>query len=141
MLSYLWPVALVAFSNVVYQICLKSVSPDIDPFAALTATYLTAAGVCAVLYFSLNRGGNLLREYARITPASFLLALGIVGLEAGYVFAYKAGWSVSIAPIVQTAVATVVLIFVCVLVYHEVFTPGKLLGIVICLVGLYFINK
>lgn len=141
MFAYVWPIALVALSNVVYQLCLKSVSSDIDPFAALTVTYAVAAGVSAVLFFALNRGGNLIREYAHINWASFALAFGIVGLEAGYVYAYKAGWSVSIAPIVQTCIATVALIFISLLVYRDNLSVSKIAGIVICLVGLWFINK
>ena len=40
MFSYVWPIALVVLSNVVYQICAKSVPNGLNPFAALTVTYL-----------------------------------------------------------------------------------------------------
>ena len=38
--SYIWPMALVVLSNVMYQICAKSVPADMNPFASLTVTYL-----------------------------------------------------------------------------------------------------
>ena len=42
MLSYIWPIALVVFSNVLYQICAKSVPQNLNPFASLTVTYAVA---------------------------------------------------------------------------------------------------
>lgn len=34
-MSYIWPMALVVTSNIVYQICAKSVPEEINPFASL----------------------------------------------------------------------------------------------------------
>ena len=49
--SFVWPIALVITSNVVYQICAKSLPDGINPFASLIVTYLIGAAACAVLYF------------------------------------------------------------------------------------------
>lgn len=141
-LSYLWPIALVVAANTVYQICAKSVPGDIDPLASLTVTYLVGAGFSALLYCILHRGGgSLLQEYAHLNWAPFVLGLSVVGLEVGFICAYKAGWAVSTASIVQSAFLAVVLLLVGWLLYHEALTPTKLVGLVICLVGLYFLNK
>ena len=64
----------------------------------------------------------------------------IVGLEAGWIYAYKAGWQVSTGFIVQSAFLAVVLIFVGYLLYHEVLSWNKIAGVAICLVGLIVIN-
>ena len=140
MISYIWPIALVVLSNILYQICAKSVPHGMDPLASLTVTYLVAAAVCGALYFALNRGGNLLHEYGRMNWAPVVLGVVIVGLEAGYIFAFKAGWQISTAQVVQAAILAGVLLFVGYLLYHEALTWNKILGIVICLVGLVFIN-
>lgn len=73
--------------------------------------------------------------------APFVLGLVIVGLEVGWIYAYKAGWQVSTAFIVQSAFLAVILIFVGFLLYHEAITWNKIVGIGICLVGLFFINR
>ena len=65
MFSYIWPIALVVLSNVIYQICAKSVPQGVNPFASLIVTYLIAAGASTVLYFALGHGGNLAREIGR----------------------------------------------------------------------------
>ena len=140
MFQYVWPIALVVLSNTAYQICAKSVPADMNPFASLTVTYLVGAAASAILYFALNRGGNLLREYGRLNWAPVALGVVIVGLEVGFVFAYKAGWPVSTASVVQSAFLSVALVFVGFALYREALTWNKLVGIALCLVGLKFIN-
>ena len=90
MLSYVWPIVLVVLSNVVYQICAKSVPKGMDPLASLTITYLVGAVASGVLYFILNRNGNLIQEYGKLNWAPIILGIVIVGLETGWIYAYKA---------------------------------------------------
>lgn len=139
MFSYVWPIALVVLSNVAYQICAKSVPTGMSAFASLTVTYLVGAAASAALHFLLG-GGSLLQEYQKLNWASFVLGLAVVGLEAGFIFAYKAGWQVSTASIVQSSFLAVILIFVGYLLYHEALTWNKLLGVGICLLGIVLIN-
>ena len=140
MLPYIWPIALIVLSNTLYQICAKSVPDGMNPFASLTVTYLVGAAVSGILYYTLGTGTGLLKEYARVNWAPVVLGIVIVGLEAGYIFAFKAGWQVSAAQVVQAAILAVVLLFVGRLLYNEALTWNKVLGIVICLIGLVFIN-
>ena len=139
-MSYVWPMALVVASNVFYQICTKSVPEEIDPFASLIVTYLVAAAASAVLYFALGSGGNLLKECGKLNWTAFVLGIVIIGLEAGWIYAYKAGWQVSTGFIVQSAMLAGALLFVGYLLYHESLTWNKLVGVAICLAGLIFIN-
>ena len=140
MLSYIWPIALIVLSNTLYQICAKSVPEGMDPFASLTVTYLVGAVLSGILYYTVGNGGSLLKEYGRLNWAPVVLGLVIVGLEAGYIFAFKAGWQVSTAQVVQAAILAGVLLVVGWLLYHEALTWNKIVGIVICLAGLVFIN-
>ena len=140
-MSYIWPVALIVASNVLYQVCAKGVPQGMDPFAALSVTYGVGAAVSLVFYFLLNRGGDLMGEYARVNWAPVVLGLVIVGLEVGYIFAYKAGWPVSTAAMVQSAFLAIALLVLGAVVYHEPVTRDKVLGVVICLVGLGFLSR
>ena len=140
MFSYIWPIALVVLSNVVYQICAKSVPEGMNPFASLTVTYLVGTVASAILYFALGHNGNIIREYQKLNWAPVVLGIVIVGLEAGFIYAYKAGWQVSTASIVQSSFLAVALIFVGYLLYHEALTWNKLIGVAVCLAGLVIIN-
>jgi len=140
LLYYVWPLALVVLSNVLYQICAKSVPDGMNPFASLTFTYVIGAVASFILYYALNEEANLIHEYSKVNWAPFVLGLAIVGLEVGYIYAYKAGWPISTAQIVQAVVVAVLLIFVGYLLYHEAVTWNKVVGIIVCLTGLALIN-
>ena len=140
MLSYIGPIALVIASNIIYHICAKSVPAEINPFASLTITYLVSTVVSAVLFFLLGNEADLLKALGKTNWAPFALGVAIIGLEAGWIYAYKAGWQVNTGFIVQSTIVSVFLLFVGYLLYHEALTWNKLLGIAICAVGLVFIN-
>ncbi len=140
MVSYVWPIALVVFSNTLYQICAKEVPGGVNAFATLTVTYLVGALASGVLFFVTGNGASLLQEYGRLYWASFLLGLVFVGLDAGWLYAYKAGWPVSTAFIVQSAILAGFLLLVGYLLYHEPLAWNKIAGVVICLIGLDVIN-
>ena len=140
MFNYVWPIALVILSNVVYQICAKSVPKEMNPFASLTVTYVVAAAASVILYFVLGKNGNPVKEYSKLNWAPFVLGIVIVGLETGWIYAYKAGWQVSTGFIVQSAVLAVMLLIVGYFLYHEAFTWNKVVGVIVCLIGLVFIN-
>ena len=140
MLSYIWPIALVVLSNTLYQVCAKSVPGGMNPLASLTVTYLVGTIVSCVLYFILNRDANLLREIRLTNWAPIVLGIVIVGLEVGFIYAFRAGWQISMAQIVSSSVLAVILIFVGYLLYHEAITWNKIAGIIICAAGLVLIN-
>ena len=118
MLSYIWPIALVVISNTLYQVCAKSVPDGMNPLASLTVTYLVGAVVSCVMYFILNRNANLLREIRLTNWAPIVLGIVIVGLEVGFIYAFRASWQISMAQIVSSAILAVILIFVGYLLYH-----------------------
>lgn len=138
--SFIWPMALLVVSNTVYQICAKSVPEGMNPFASLMVTYLVGAVASAVLYFALGHENGLAKEFSKLNWAPIVLGFVIVGLEAGWIFAYKAGWQVSVGFIVQSAFLAVTLLVVGFFLYHEALTWNKLLGVAVCLAGLFIIN-
>ena len=143
MFAYLWPIGLVIISNVMYQVCAKEVPAEMNAFASLTVTYAVAAVSSLIFFFLLggsSSGTGLIGEYSKINWAPFVLGVVIVGLEVGWIFAYKAGWEVSTGFIVQSAVLAILLLVVGFCLYHEALTWNKVVGVVICLIGLVFIN-
>jgi len=136
-----WPIALIVISNIFYNICSKETPPAIDPFASLTVTYFVGALVSLVLYYTLNKNGNIIQELKNINWSGFVLGLAIVGLEAGSIYMYKAGWNISSGHIVHSIILSICLVFVGALIYHEIITLTKIAGILICMLGLYLINK
>lgn len=140
MFQYIWPIALVVLSNTVYQICAKGVPGNVSPFASLTVTYLVASVLCFILHFVMYPQENFFKQLTELNWSSYVLGLVIIGLEVGWIYAYKAGWQVSMGSIVQSAFLAVLLFVVGVILYKEPITWNKVTGIGVCLAGLVLIN-
>lgn len=136
-----WPILLIVFSNIFYHICVKSTPGDLNPLASLLPTYGIGGIFALLLYYIIEPNANLLQECSRLNWAPFVLGFAIVGLEVGNIYMYKAGWNVNTGFIVQSALLAVALLLVGYFLYQEEITTNKALGVFICLIGLYFINK
>lgn len=136
-----WPMGLVVLSNTVYHICSKSISERIDPFAALTVTYTIGAIAALICYFCFNPDGNLLQEYKYLNWVSPVLGVIVVTLEAGWIYLYKAGWSVNTGYMVQSAILAIMLLLVGLVLYKEAITATKVCGMFVCMGGIILMVK
>ena len=139
---YVLPIVLIVTSNVFYNISAKSTPSNVNSFASLTITYLVAAAVSAFLLVCTTVGKDgVLVQFKNINWTSYVLGLSLVGLEFGYLQAYRAGWNISEGSLVANICLAAVLVVVGVLLYKEKLTFYQLMGMVLCVVGLLFINK
>lgn len=140
-MNYYMPIAIIVISNIFYNICAKSTPEALDPFASLTVTYLVGAIVSGILYFVFNHNGNLIAEYRNLNWSPWVLGISIVGLEAGAIWMYRVGWNISVGQLVHSVLLAVCLIIIGIVFYKEQLTASKIAGIIICILGLFFINK
>lgn len=119
---------------------MKSMPSDVNPFGALMITYLVAAIISAIIFVYMVGPSDGGAEISKINWTSIILALAIVGLEVGYVFVYRAGWSVSTASVVANIGLACVLIVVGYFLYRENVSLNQIVGIVACMFGLVLIN-
>lgn len=136
----IWPILIVVLSNTFYNVCMKSMPNDVNPFGALMVTYLVAAIISAIIFVYAAGPSNIGVEISKINWTSVVLALAIVGLEVGYVFVYRAGWTVSTASVVANIGLACVLLFVGYFLYRENVSLNQIVGIAVCMVGLILIN-
>lgn len=142
MLGYILPIVLIVASNVFYNISTKSTPSNANPFASLVVTYLVAAAVSGALLLCTTVGKDgVLVQFKNINWTSYVLGLSLVGLEFGYIQAYRAGWNISEGSLVANICLAAILVVVGVLFYKEKLTLYQLIGMVLCAVGLVFINK
>lgn len=142
MIIYLLPLLLVIFSNTFYHITAKSTPADVNPLASLCITYLVAAVTSFVLML-ISQGvtkGELF-PFKGINWTSFVLGICVIGLEYGYLWAYRAGWDISVGSLIANIALAIILIFVGLLLFKEKISVNQLIGIGLCIAGLVFINK
>ena len=77
---------------------------------------------------------------SKISWASAALGLSIIGLELGFLLAYRAGWAISTAGIVSATAVAMVLVPVSLAAFKERLSPVNGLGIVLCIIGLVLVN-
>jgi drug/metabolite transporter (DMT)-like permease len=140
MFKMIIPIAIVVLSNCLYHVCSKSMPNNVNTFGGLMITYLTGAIVSGILFLYMTESENALLELARINWAPILLGIAIVGLEAGYIYAYRVGWQVNNAPFVANTCAAIALLFIGAILYHEGVTLKQIGGMILCIIGLVFIN-
>ena len=140
MFMYIFPIILIVGSNIVYNISQKSTPGKANPFLALLITYLVAAAITGIVLFFHEPDRGILRSFKELNWTSVLLGFSIVGLEFGYLMAYRAGWNISVGSLVANIALAVALIPVGVLLYNENFELHKLIGAALCICGLIVIN-
>ncbi|MBI3157995.1 MAG: EamA family transporter [Chloroflexi bacterium] len=133
-------IALTVVSNVIYHIFQKLTPGQVNPMLALTVAYLVAAVISLLLlpFFPLQTG--LLAELRQVNWASVGLGASIVGLELGFLLAYRLGWNISLAALISNVAVALLLIPVGLLLFKEHITPLNATGLVVCLIGLLLVN-
>lgn len=140
MFMYIFPIILIVGSNIVYNISQKSTPGKANPFLALLVTYIVAAVITGIALFFHESDKGILRSFKELNWTSVLLGFSIVGLEFGYLMAYRAGWNISVGSLVANIALAIALIPVGVLLYNESFELHKLIGAALCICGLILIN-
>ena len=141
MFFYVFSIVMIVASNILYNICQKSTPQRANPFSALLITYLTAAVLTIIAYQFFKTEKGFFQSFKDINWTSIALGVAIVGLEFGYLMAYRAGWNISVGSLVANIILAVMLIPVGILFFKEGFEINKILGAVLCIAGLVLINK
>lgn len=138
---YYLPVAVIIVANVFYNLCAKSMPVKANPFFCLVITYLIAA-FFAFLMYTVSRGGrSLSQEVPLLNWAPFVLGVSLVALEFGYILLYRVGWNISIGSLVCNIILAIILLGIGLLVYREMLSARQVFGVLLCIAGLFFINR
>lgn len=141
MWHFIWPVLLVVASNISYHITAKETPQAVNAFLSLTVTYLVGAAFTLVLYLATaGPQQDILGDLKSLNWASYLLGMLIVGLEAGNLYLYRAGWKISLGSLVCNLSVAMVLLVIGVLFYKETLGLKQAIGLALCVAGLVVIN-
>ncbi len=143
LLSLMLPVFIIIISNTVYNIAAKSSPKNINQFAMLVIVYLISA-VFSFIMLLITDKGKISQIPAQIKEnnwISVLLAIAVVGIETGYLLAFKRGWRISQCSVISNICLAIILVFVGILMFTENIPSNQIIGIGICIVGLVVMNK
>lgn len=141
MFMYVFSIVLIVASNILYNVCQKLTPQKANPFVALLITYLAAAILSFVAFQFYKTDKGFFESLKVLNWTSIALGVSVVGLEFGYIMAYRAGWNISAGSLVANIFLALALIPVGILFFKEGFGLNKICGATFCIIGLILINK
>ena len=140
MFLYYFSIGLTVVSSTLYHVIQKLTPGNVNPLLSLAVTYAVATIICLVLLPVFPLGASLVDSLRELNWASFALAFTVVGIELGFILAYRAGWNISLGAIVSNSGAALLLIPVGLLFFHKRVSAVNVLGVVVCVAGLILVN-
>jgi drug/metabolite transporter (DMT)-like permease len=132
-------ILIAVISYVFYHSAQKFLNTSLNPFLATAYTYAIAVSVSLLCYVFIP-----LKSYQTPGPLQWplvVMGLSVIGLDVGFILAYRAGWGVSTAPLVTNVIVALVLLPLGVLIFREKINAIQITGILCCVIGLVLISK
>jgi drug/metabolite transporter (DMT)-like permease len=139
-LLYYLSITLTIVSNILYHLFQKSIAPKANPLFSLTVTYFTAALISLILWPFFTNGNNLSTSFRNLNWASFALGIVIIGLELGFLLAYRAGWNITLGSLVSNLTVSLLLIPIGIILFKERLSLTNVVGIALSIIGFICIN-
>ncbi|MCP4699988.1 MAG: hypothetical protein GY862_24525 [Gammaproteobacteria bacterium] len=138
---FYFAMSLVILAGLFYHIFQKSIDTNANPLLSLIATYCVAlvASLALLPFFPLNN--HLAVEIKQLSWVSYALGLAVVGLEIGFLLAYRTGWNISTGAVFANTAGALLLIPIGIIWFRESVTASNLIGIVLCILGLILIRQ
>lgn len=137
-----WIIGLTAalLGNVLYHMMSRQAATGGKPFTMLTIVYGVAMLITLglALFAETARPADLARTVA--TPAVLLLALAVVMIEAGFLWAYAHGAPLSTSSLIVNAGVAFVLALLGILLFREGVNARLLAGFALALGGVWLIG-
>jgi drug/metabolite transporter (DMT)-like permease len=128
---------LVVLSLVAYQLAQRAIPAYASPWWTLTTVYLIATAISVTTAVLDARHG---RSHV-LSPATVVLGFSVVGIELGYLLAYRHGVRVGTVGLVASTSAAVILSAVGARFFGEQLTWRTASGIAACAIGLLAISR
>ena len=141
MFNYIWPIGMIVIANIVYNITTKETPQGANAFLSLSVTYGVAMVATFLIFLFTRKGEAIGMAFGKLNWTSYVLGIAIIGLELGYIFAFRNGWQVNMTSLVANIILAISLLVVGFLLYKETLTITQVIGIVLCLGGLVLVCK
>ena len=124
-----------------YHLVLKLTPAGVNPLLSLLVTYAVVTVLFGALLAASPGGFEWRQEVRQINWTAIALAVAIVGLDLAFLFVYRGGFEVSLGALITQSAAAMLLLVVGVAVFREKLSLANSAGIVLCLVGLWLVNR
>jgi multidrug transporter EmrE-like cation transporter len=139
-MPYAW-LSIAILCTVGYHLVLKVTPAGVSPLLSLLVTYALVTALFAVLLLAAPGGFEWRQELRQLNWTALALAAVIIGLDLGFLYLYRSGFEVSLGALVTQSAAALLLLVIGVAVFREKLTAANVAGLVLCLLGLWLVNR
>jgi drug/metabolite transporter (DMT)-like permease len=132
-------VVLIVASNLLYHVAQKSIPADAHPLLSVAVTYAAALLLTLLLWPFAPGGAPKLAGLAKLNWATIGVGVAAVGIEIGFLLAYRAGWNINVGSLIVSVAVALLLIPTGALLFKEHLSAANVTGIVLCLAGLVLV--
>lgn len=132
-------VVVIVASNVLYHVSQKSIPSGVHPLLSVAVTYAAALLVTLALWPVSPGGAPKLSGISKLNWATLGVAVSAVGIEIGFLLAYRAGWNINVGSLIVSVTVALLLIPTGLLLFREHLSLANVAGIVLCLAGLVLV--
>ena len=127
--------------TVAYHLVLKLTPAGANPLVSLLATYLAVSAIFAIVLVGAPGEFAWRSEVRQLNWTAVALAVAIVGLDLGFLLLYRSGYAVSMGALVTQSAAALILLLIGVAAFRDRLSVANLVGLVLCLAGLWLVNR
>jgi uncharacterized membrane protein len=113
---------------------------NVNPIISLSVTYAVAMVTTLIIYPFYPNQASIMTNIKALNWASYTLGLAIVGLEIGFILAYRFGWQINLAAVISNFSVSVLLIPIGLICFRETLSIVNAIGLMFCIFGLVLLN-
>jgi drug/metabolite transporter (DMT)-like permease len=135
-----WPMAVIVGSFILYHISIKALRPDLHPLAFLVGVYIVALALTIGLWLAFPALGPTGLQAGDMVWV-VMLGVALVGIEFGFLMAYRNGWTVSVAPTFSNVTLALIMVPIGAVFLKEKIGWQGLVGLGLCICGLILMAR
>lgn len=133
--------ALAITGTVAYHLVTKLMPAGAHPIAMLFAAYVFGSLLCAGILLATPSEAGFRGHFAQVNWTAPALAVVVIVIDLAFILLYRSGFPVSLGALVTQASAAIALIALGWLFFKDRLTATHLAGVVLCLAGLWLVNR
>jgi hypothetical protein len=128
-------------ATVGYHVVLKLTPAGANPYLSLAVSYAVVTVIFAAVYLVAPGSATFRNALGELDWTAPVLGVVVVFLDLGFFMLYRGGFEVSLGQLITQSAGALLLLLVGAAFFAEKVSVGKAAGVLLCIVGLWLINK